>query len=358
MGRAMALDILREAARRLERGERVALATIVGTRGSTPQKPGAHALVCHDGSAFGTLGGGGVEAEALREARLRLAGAPAVLREYPLSGTDEWGLVCGGTMVVFVEPLDSSALWWLRSVAAAVDAGQSLGLVTLVKGPSPGSRLLVRDGETEGTLGDPALDREAATLGRGVAEREGTESASLAGADLYAEAFGPPPTLVIIGAGHVGKALATLGKFLGLRVVVVDDRPEYASRARFPDADEVVAAPVADALAQLRVTPRTAIVVAMRNHQLDYLATAAALGTEARYVGLVGSRRKAIQIADRLVAEGIARERVRALRSPIGLDIGARAPEEIALAILGEWIMLRQGGRTTSRSPGAGTPSG
>lgn len=354
----MALDILREAARRIARGERVALATIVGTLGSTPQRPGARALVSSDGSALGTLGGGAVEAEALREARLQLAGGPAVLREYPLSAIDEWGLACGGTMVVFVEPLDSSALGWLGSVAAAVDAGQSVGLVTLVEGPSPGRRLLVREGETAGTFGDPAFDREAAALGRSVMEREGTELAPLAGVRLYAEALGPPSALVIVGAGHVGKALATLGKFLGLRVVVVDDRPEYASPMRFAEADEVIAAPVADAVAQLRVTPRTAIVVAMRNHQLDYLATAAALRTEARYVGLVGSRRKASQIAERLVAEGIPEARVRALRSPIGLDIGARAPEEIALAILGERIMLRQGERTTPRAPATGTPSG
>jgi xanthine dehydrogenase accessory factor len=125
---------------------------------------------------------------------------------------------------------------------------------------------------------------------------------------------------------------------------VVDDRSEYASRERFPEADRVVAGPVAEAVGRLRVHPGTAIVVAMRNQDLDYEATLAALATPARYVGLIGARRKAILIVERLLAAGVPVERVRTLKSPIGLDIGARTPEEIALAILAEWVMARQGG--------------
>jgi xanthine dehydrogenase accessory factor len=127
-------------------------------------------------------------------------------------------------------------------------------------------------------------------------------------------------------------------------VTVVDDRPEYASRERFPEADRVVAAPVAEALGSLPIAPNAAIVVAMRNHDLDYEATASALRTPARYVGLMGARRKAILVTERLVAEGFPVERVRALRAPIGLDVGARTPGEIALSILAEWLMVRQGG--------------
>lgn len=342
----MSLELLRRALERLEGGGETALATVVATRGSTPQKVGARLLVARDGGAAGTLGGGAVEAEAMREAATRLGGGEPVLREYALStGTDEWGLACGGTMVVFIEPLRQSALGWLRGVADAAARGEPIALVTLVEGPRAGARLLVREGEAAGSLGDPALEREAAELGRRVLAREGAELAAGAGASLYAEAFAPPPALVIVGAGHVGKALAALGRFLGVRVTVIDDRPEYASRARFAEADEVIAAPVGEALGRLGVSARTAVVVAMRNHDLDYEATEAAMRTPARYVGLIGSRRKAILVAERLLAEGIAPERVRALRSPIGLDIGARTPEEIALSVVGEWIMLRQGGR-------------
>src|SRR5262249_57337759 len=154
------------------------------------------------------------------------------------------------------------------------------------------------------------------------------------GAKIYVEAFTPPPTLVVAGAGHVGKALAGLARFLGVRVVVVDDRPDYASRTRFPEADEVVAAPVAETLARLPMGRRSAIVVAMRNQDLDCEATVVALRSPARYVGLIGARRKAILVTERALAAGLPVERVRALRSPLGLDIGAPPPEHIPLSIL------------------------
>jgi len=247
-------------------------------------------------------------------------------------------------MVVFVEPLQGTAVGWLRAVTEAAGSTEPLALVTLVEGAHAGAKLVVREGETVGDLGDPAFQREAVDLARRVLAREGAELAAVGGVGAYAETFGPEPSLVVVGAGHVGKALASLGKFLGLRVTVIDDRPEYANRARFAEADRVLAAPVGDAVRGLGATSRTAIVVAMRNQDLDYEATVAAVRTPARYVGLLGSRRKAMLIAERLVADGVPPERVRALRSPIGLDIGARAPEEIALSILGEWIMLRQGG--------------
>ncbi len=341
----MSGQVLREAWERLSLGERLGLATLVATRGSTPQKVGARVLVRGDGGSLGTLGGGAVEAEAVREAALRVGRGDPVLREYTLAtGTDEWGLACGGTMVVFIEPLDESALGWLRAVTDATSGGEPLAVVTVLEGAVARARLLVREQGASGSLGDAALESQAVEVGRRVLAQERPDLAAIAGTRVYAESFAPAPALVVVGAGHVGKALATLGKFLALRVVVIDDRPEYATATRFPEADEVIAAPVGQALGRVRVTPRTAIVVAMRNHDLDHEATAAALRTPARYVGLIGSRRKAILVTERLLAEGVPADRVRALRSPIGLDIGATTPSEIALAILGEWLMLRQGG--------------
>jgi xanthine dehydrogenase accessory factor len=341
----MSAPVLREAWERLSLGGRLALATLVATHGSTPQKVGARLLVRADGGSLGTLGGGAVEAEATREAALRIGWGEATIHEYALStGTDEWGLACGGTMLVFIEPLDERALGWLAAALEAQSGGDPVALVTPLEGIGAGSRLLVRESGTTGRLGDPALEGEAVEIGRRVLAEERPTLEVVAGTRVYAEVFAPAPALVIVGAGHVGKALATLGKFLGLEVTVIDDRPEYATKERFPEADRVIAAPVVTAVAGLRVSPRSAIVVAMRNHDLDYEATAAALRTPARHVGLIGSRRKAILIAQRLLEAGIPAERVRALRSPIGLDIGAATPPEIALAILGEWIMLRQGG--------------
>jgi xanthine dehydrogenase accessory factor len=340
----MTVDVLREAARLVEGGERVGLATLVTTRGSTPQKVGA-CLLAKDGQRLaGTLGGGAVEAETVREAALAAAGGAPGLHEYVLStGVDDWGLACGGTMRVFVEPLDGRALDWLRPAIAAVDGQDPVAVVTALDGHEPGARLLVSEQAVTGALGDPALTAGAAELGRRALAREAPEPGAAAGVQLYAAPFGPLPALVIVGAGHVGKALATLARFLGVSVTVVDDRPEYASRARFPEADRVVAAPVGETFEWLRIAPGTGVVVAMRNQDLDYEATAAALRTPARYVGLIGARRKAILVTERLVAEGFPVERVRALRAPIGLDVGARSPEEIAVSILAEWLMVRQG---------------
>jgi xanthine dehydrogenase accessory factor len=204
--------------------------------------------------------------------------------------------------------------------------------------------MLVREHEATGSVGEPPLDAAAAEAGRRVLAQDRSELVVAGDARLFAEPFAPAPALVIVGAGHVGKALAGLGRFLDLHVTVLDDRPEFATRERFPEADEVIAAPVVgETLRGLPISPRTAIVVAMRNQDLDFEGCAAALATPARYVGLIGSRRKAVLIAERLHAGGMPAERVAALRSPIGLDIGATTPAEIALAILGEWIMLRQG---------------
>jgi xanthine dehydrogenase accessory factor len=339
------VDVLRQAARLVERGERVGLATLVGTRGSTPQKVGARLIAGAGQRLAGTLGGGAVEAEAVREAGLAAAGGRPALREYVLStGVDDWGLACGGTMVVFVEPLDASALAWIRPVIEASDGGEPLAVVTALDGPVPGARLLVREAGLAAASSDAALATAGSDLGRRALAREAPELSGSAGSQLYAEPFGPPPALIIVGAGHVGKALAGLARFLGVSVTVLDDRPEYASRERFPEAEHVVAAPVGESLGWLPVRPGTAVVIAMRNQDLDYEATAAALRTSARYVGLIGARRKAILVTERLVSDGFPLERVRTLRAPIGLDVGARTPEEIAVSIVAEWLMVRQGG--------------
>src|SRR5262245_15487300 len=233
----MTVDVLRQASHLVARDEPVGLATLVGTRGSTPQKVGAR-LLAKDGQRLaGTLGGGAVEAEALREATLAAAGGSPGLHEYVLStGVDDWGLACGGTMVVFVEPLDGRALTWLRPVIAAIDGQDPVDGVTVLDGREPGARLLVSEHEVTGGMSDATVAAGAADLGRRALARETAELGGAAGVQLYAEPFGPPPTLVIVGAGHVGKALAGLAHLLGVSVTVVDDRPEYATRERFPEA--------------------------------------------------------------------------------------------------------------------------
>jgi xanthine dehydrogenase accessory factor len=340
----MTLDVLHEAVRLTESGEPAGLATLVATRGSTPQKVGARLLARGGQRIAGTLGGGAVEAEAVQEAtRAASGGAPGV-HEYALAtGVDDWGLACGGTMLVFVEPLDRRARDWLTRAIEASEGRGAVSVVTALDGADAAARVLVTQDGSLGTFADAVRTTAALEAGRHALETETPELVASGAVRLYAEPFGPPPALIVVGAGHVGKALASLAHGLGASVTVVDDRPEYASRERFPEADRVVAAPVGETLGRLPIGTTTAIVVAMRSQDLDYEATASALRTPARYVGLMGARRKAVWVTERLVADGFPIERIRELRAPIGLDIGARAPAEIAVSILAEWLMVRQG---------------
>ena len=164
------------------------------------------------------------------------------------------------------------------------------------------------------------------------------------GAEYFIEAYTTPPQLVVCGGGHVSYALAAHAKPLGFRLFITDDREEFANPERFPDADIIIAKKPEDALEELPINPNTFIVVATRGHRFDNVALAAAAATPARYVGLMGSKRKTILIYEDLVRMGLDEERLRGIRSPIGLDIRARTPEEIAVSIMAEILMFRLGG--------------
>jgi xanthine dehydrogenase accessory factor len=164
------------------------------------------------------------------------------------------------------------------------------------------------------------------------------------GAEYFIEAYTTPPQLVVCGGGHVSKALTPLAKNLGFRVFVTDDREEFANPERFPEADIVLAKRPEEALRELPINPNTFIIIATRGHRFDNVATEAAARTSARYVGLLGSKRKIILIYEDLMRNGVPIERIRELRSPVGLDINARTPEEIAVSIVAEMLMFRLGG--------------
>ena len=353
-------DVFEETVNQLEKGGPVVLATVVRTKGSTPQKPGAKLLVREDGSGVGTLGGGCVEGDIWYAAKeLMRRGGAAQHREYQLNEdlAAEDGLVCGGTMYFLIDPAyePQELLPYAREIDAAYSGEAAVALATLVipgngpgngNGAQTGAKLFIRaDGTSEGTLGEPGIDREAANLGRelmahGQSEYVTTED----GAEYFIEAYTTPPQLVICGGGHVSKAIAPLAKPLGFRLFITDDREEFANSDRFPEADIVLPLKPEDALAQLPINPNTFIVIATRGHRYDNVALEAAARTPARYVGLMGSMRKAILIYEDLIRSGVPIERIKEIRSPIGLDIHARTPEEIAVSIMAEMLMFRLGG--------------
>jgi len=209
-----------------------------------------------------------------------------------------------------------------------------------------GSKLLIRaDGTTEGTLGAKDLDRDAAEKATGLMAHGANEYVvSESGAEYFIEAYTTPPQLVLCGGGHVSRSIAPLAKTLGFRVFVTDDREEFANKERFPDAELLLVRSPEEALPQLPINPNTFIIIVTRGHRSDNVALEAAVNTPARYVGLMGSKRKTILIYEDMIRSGVAADRIKEIRSPIGLDIHARTPEEIAVSIMGEILMFRLGG--------------
>ncbi len=334
----------------------VVVATVVHTKGSTPQKPGAKLLVRNDGSGLGTLGGGCVEGDIwFAASQLLKRGGSAEYREYHLNEdlAAQDGLVCGGTMYFLIDPVYELARYesYARRIDAAYEGGAPVAMASLLKpaagsGQRVGARLFVHEGGfTEGTLGDPALDRGASEKAQELMVHGRCEFVEAAdGAEYFIEAYTTPPRLVVCGGGHVSKAIAPLAKTLGFDVFITDDREEFANSERFPEADRVVALRPEDALPKLPINANTFIIVATRGHRYDNVALEAAARTPAKYVGLMGSRRKTILIYEDLVRSGLPVERIREIRSPIGLDIHARTPQEIAVSIMAEALMFRLGG--------------
>ena len=232
----------------------------------------------------------------------------------------------------------------------AYDGGEPVSLATVVNSSGRpellGAKLLLRaDGMVSGSLGSPALDEPALEAARRIAHLGNTESIATAeGVEIFVEGFTTPPTLVMVGGGHVGKATADLAHQLGYRVYVVDDRPEFSNEERFPYAEEVIVAPYSHWSDRLSINVNSFLVVATRGHRFDDMALESALKTRARYIGLLGSRRKTLMIYRRLMEQGVTKERIREVYAPVGLNIGALTPEELAVSIMSEIIMIRRGG--------------
>jgi len=337
-------------------GRPFAVATVVRTVGSTPQVVGAKMLIDDLGRTYGTLGGGCVEGDAFAEAKRIIGEGGSSLREYELTEDLAWdtGLVCGGTMWIHIEPgegaLTAGGRDLLSDVLAASSTGTPIALATLLRKEGrdvvPAGRLYVeQSGGSGGSLGDPQLDARARALA-GETLRAGTARTTALDDqnELLVEPIVAKPHLVVVGAGHVGLALAKLAHGLDYDVTVIDDRAEFATRERFPDGVEVVRADMVEALGSLPIGWNSFIIVATRGHKLDAQCLRAAIQRPARYVGLLGSKRKTILIERMLREEDLPEERIRSVHAPVGLDLGGRTPAEIALSVLAELSMERYGG--------------
>ena len=328
-----------------------AYCTVVETKGSTPQKPGSKLLILPDLRNIGTLGGGCVEAEARRQAiGLMQDGVPRLL-EFQLDSDYGWddGLICGGNMKIFIDLPKTSAeaemferLQTLNAekiplVCATVVASEKQGIDVGMK------MIFANTGEHIGTLGDPALEASveeeiAMVLARnsaGLFQEDETDTS------IFLEPLQPRPTLLIAGAGHVGQALCHLGNWLDFDLAIVDDRADFASAERLPEADEIIIGDIATELRKYPITPLTYVVIVTRGHQHDESALHSVVESDAGYIGLIGSRRKIKLIFDDLLEAGISKERLQRVYAPIGLDINSKTVPEIAVSIASQLIQVR-----------------
>ena len=349
-------EVIKEAVDLLRDDQPCVLATVVRTKGSTPQKSGAMLLVKEDGTGVGTLGGGCVEGDIWFAAREMLRNnAGPEFKEYFLNEdiAARDGLVCGGTMYFYLEPMTNNNDFQDigQKVLEAYDGGEPVALATVVADESDsgllGAKLLLSvDGTVNGSLGSVDLDKKATEIAMRIADLGAIESfVTDAGLEVFIEGFTTPPTLIMVGGGHVGKATADLADSLGYTVQIVDDRTEFSNPERFPYANETIVTSYDDWAKHININVNTFVVVATRGHRYDDMALESALQTPARYIGLLGSRRKTLMIYQRLLAQGISVDRLKEVKSPIGLDIGALTPEELAVSIMSEIIMERRGGK-------------
>jgi xanthine dehydrogenase accessory factor len=360
---------------------KAALATLVSTHGTTPRKEGAKMWVGEDGRILGSVTiGGCVDAEVMAEAEDVLSGARPKLLSLDLGDEDAWeiGLTCGGTIEVFLEPValgagpaPDGALALYETLRSHVATGGSGALLTRMDPPDAGAKLLLLDdGRRVGSLGDPALDAAAPAAARGPLGTGVSRTVGL-GPDeavrVFVEVHLPPPTLLVVGGSHVAMPLVILARSLGYRTVVVDGRPRLATRARFPDVDELLVGIPSELVRGIPLRPTTALVLVAHDYKYDLPVLRHALSGEVGYVGMLGSRRRGDAILRMLREEGISETALARIRVPIGLDLGAKTAPEIALAILAEIVASRYGGTgrplalakpARPASAAADTPSG
>jgi len=340
---------------------RVAMATLVSTKGTTPRREGAKMWVGEGGRILGSVTiGGCVDARVLEESESALCDGVPRLLAMSLGDADAWeiGLTCGGTVEVLIEPVELAGV--AHPVTAAYDAvraeaaaGRRSVLVAPLRDRGDGAsggcaRLVVReDGTSLGTLGDPELDRAAAVHALEVIRRAAsrTEVVEAAGARerLFFELHGPVTTLLIFGAGQVAIPLVRLAKVLGWSAVVVDGRERFATRERFPDADEIRIGILAEIAAEMKYDASTFVILVAHDYKFEVPVLRVVLEREPAYIGLLGSRRRGESVLRFLAEEGIGAERLARVHVPIGLDIGAQTPSEIALSILAEALAVRNG---------------
>jgi xanthine dehydrogenase accessory factor len=335
----------------LESDQKAALATIVSLSGSAPRTPGTRMMIRHDGSIVGTIGGGRLEADVIRAGLETLRTGKSLLHRFTLESTDakDMDMICGGVLDVLVQPFadNEQTLSFLRIFCGLLEKGQSVLLGTILREDRQGmvSEQFVVQKTAGGWVVLPQLPQDLSDLSA-LLDRAATEQGPtlfrIQGLQIILEPVGSAHTVHVFGAGHVSREVAWLAHRFDFRVEVYDDRAEYANAARFPHADAVhVPVNLATAVDAGRITDKSFVVIVTRGHAYDMDVLDRVLQTKAGYIGMIGSRRKRDAIYTALRERGYSQAELDGVHCPIGLDIQAETPAEIALSIVAELVLKR-----------------
>lgn len=335
----------------MEEGKQVALATLVKAYGSAPRPLGSKMVVSSKSDMIGSVSGGCVEGNVFEVAQSVLNSNHPRLLEYGIADElafEVIGLACGGSIEVFVEPMVEIH----HTLAQYLENEELVALVTNLSESGAGDKLLLRsDGTSVGSLGNSALEQQVQARVPALMATQQSERAmfEVAGEefDLFIEVYPPPPTLIIVGAVHIAESLVTFANRLGFKTVIVDARAAFATPERFPHADYVRVEWPATALAQMPLNQSSYIVFLSHDEKMDNPALVEALNSSARYIGALGSRKTHAKRISDLKARGVSEDQLARIYAPVGLDLGAKRAEEIAVSIIAQIIAAKYGRGTS-----------
>jgi xanthine dehydrogenase accessory factor len=349
-------EVLAEIESWQKEGKVIAIATNVRKEGASLRPLGAKMAMTTMQEIAGSVTGGCIEGAVYEEAQAVIkSGAPKLLHYGITNDETPWevGLSCGGSLDVFVESLDSPQWRALYpTLKTCLDENQSVAVATAIAGDGVGNKILIwSDGRTLGSLGSTALDVDVANWAQGQMRVQATGWKRFDAVDVFVDVLPPPSRMMVVGAVHIAIPLVTLAKTLGYRTIVIDPREAYATRERFPHVDELIMEWPSDALEKLHLDEGAYVVVISHDEKLDNPALAVALKSPARYVGVLGTRKNTGKRLVALRELGVTDEQFSHLHAPIGLNLGAVLPDEIALSILAEMITAKHGMLKTRENP-------
>lgn len=343
----METNLYIQAANLLESGQKIILVRIIGRSGSTPRDVGSMCIITEQGKLLGTVGGGALEYQVQKQAMTLLNQAKSFIYRFELKNEDlaENGMICGGNVDLYLEPLfpsNKAVLSLFKALRQCICGGKTGILATRIEDGIPamdtGTRVFVQeDGTTFGAL--PGLDMKKIHL-----DKDSPYDLICfedQGVDLFVEKIAKNPEILLFGAGHVSVCVAELAKKVGFDIIVIDDRAEFANRERFPSADEILVTDFKQAFEKLNISHHSYILIITRGHIHDKTVLELSISTPASYIGMIGSMKKRNIIYKNLMDNGVPQKTLETVYSPIGLDINAETPEEIAVSIVGELIQKR-----------------